>query len=156
MSKVQVIGISGNANFEDIIKHFTSLRGDVILMDPMMVCGEDHILSAVMHAERAFEHGTNRSKTILTETILYAACERQIGKALKKMHPKEGCKEMVAAVFNINGDLQLERIGMRRCDEIIAPTPKKIKLLGLDNYGTDVPYEDIILEQIALVDLMKQ
>ncbi|MCK9323597.1 MAG: hypothetical protein M0P07_06590 [Candidatus Methanomethylophilaceae archaeon] len=156
MSTVQVIGISGNANFEDIIKHFTDLGGDVVLMDPMMVCGKDHILSAVMHADRAFENGTNRSKTILTETILYAACERQIGKALKKMHPKEGCTEMVAAVFNIDGDLQLKKIGMRRCDEIIAVTPDKIKLLGLDNYGTGVPYEDIILEQIALVDLMKQ
>ncbi|MCK9323681.1 MAG: KEOPS complex subunit Cgi121 [Candidatus Methanomethylophilaceae archaeon] len=156
MSKVQVIGICGNASFEDIIKHFTGLGGDVVLMDPMMVGGKDHILSAVMHADRAFEQGTNRSKTILTETLLYAACERQIGKALKKMHPKEGCREMVAAIFNIEGDPQLERIGMKRCDDIIALTPNKIKLLGLDDYGTNVPYEDIILEKVSMVDLMKQ
>ena len=71
----QVVGMRGDADFESIVGHFQSLGGDVILMDPDMVCGRDHLLSAAMHGERAFSEGTNRSNSLLTEIILYAAWE---------------------------------------------------------------------------------
>ena len=98
----ELIGIRGPVPFEDLVAHFTSLGGDVILMDPDMVCGREHVMSAVMHAERAFSNGTNRSKTILTEILLYCAWERQIGKALSKMKPKEGRDEYVALLIDVD------------------------------------------------------
>ena len=151
---VQVIGIKGGAGFDDIVKHFTGLGGDVVLFDPKMVCGRDHILSAVMHAERALENGTNRSKTLLTETILYAAGERQIGRAMEKMRPKEGKDGMVAVIFGTD-DPQLERIGMVRCDEIMEASPEKAKNLGADLFD-GISCEDAVLEHVAVTDLLKQ
>ena len=88
----KVIGMRGDTCFDDIVKHFTSMGGDVVLFDPDMIVGRDHLMSAAKHAERSFSEGTNRSKTLLTEIILYAAWERQISKALAKMKPKEGGK----------------------------------------------------------------
>jgi KEOPS complex subunit Cgi121 len=151
---VQVIGIRGDAVFEDIIRHFTGMGGETILLDPNMVCGKDHILSSVMHAERAFANGTNRSKTILTETILYAAGDRQIGRATEKMRPKSGSKGMVAVLFNIR-DPRLEDIGMERCDEIMSASSEKAKNLGADLYD-GISCEDSVLEHVAMVDLLKQ
>ena len=106
MTDVQVVGLRGDFSFEDAVEHFTGMGGEVVLFDPSVVCGKDHIVSAVMHADRAFAEGRNRAKTLLTEIVLYAACERQIGKALKKMRPK-GDGTMVAAVLGIDGDLAL-------------------------------------------------
>jgi len=154
MANVTVIGIRCERPFSVIVDHFIGLGGDVILMDQRYVCGRDHILSAVMHAERAFEHGTNRSKTLLTETILYAAGERQISKALAKMRPEDGCGEMVAAVFGVS-DLRLDAIGAVRDDDIFKCTNEKIKGLGLET-SDDIPPEDLVLEMVAMMDVQKQ
>lgn len=149
----QVIGIRGEAGFDDIVKHFISKGGDVVLMDPDMVVGKDHINSAVMHAARSFYEGTNRSKTLLTEIILYAAWERQISKALAKMKPKEGRNEYVAVLIEIH-DPDLEAIGMTRDDSLMDPTDEKAEKLGL--VKGPIPYVDQALENVAMVELLKQ
>ena len=151
---VQVIGIKGSIGFDDIVKHFTGLGGDVVLLDPNMVCGRDHIISAVMHAERAIANGTNRSKTLLTETLLYAAGDRQIGRAIEKMRPKNGNDGMVAVLFDIN-DPKLEQIGLLRCDGLIDASPEKARNLGVDVFD-GMSCEDAALEHVAMVDLLKQ
>ena len=149
---VQVIGIKGDVGFDEIVKHFTSLGGDVVLLDPNMVCGKDHVLSAVMHAERAMKEGTNRSKTILTETILYAAGDRQIARAMEKMRPKG--KEMVAVLFNIE-DPKLEKINLVRCDRVMDASNEKAKNLGVDVFD-GISSTDAVLEHVAMADLLKQ
>jgi len=149
---VQVIGIYGDVGFDEIVKHFTSLGGDVVLLDPNMVCGKDHVLSAVMHAERAMKEGTNRSKTILTETILYAAGDRQIARAMEKMRPKG--KEMVAVLFNIE-DPKLEKINLVRCDRVMDASNEKAKNLGVDVFD-GISSTDAVLEHVAMADLLKQ
>jgi KEOPS complex subunit Cgi121 len=154
MVNVTVAGIRCSVPFNDIIEHFRGLGGDVILMNPEFVCGRDHLLSAAAHAERAFRHGTNRSKTLLTETILYAAGERQISKALAKMRPGAGCEELVAVVFDVD-DLRLDMIGAVIDDEIVRCTGEKAERLGLD-VSAGVPLEDLALEMVAMVDLQKQ
>lgn len=151
---VNIIGIKGDTEFDKIIEYFTCLGGDVILLDPGMVCGKDHIISAVLHAERAFRNGTNRSKTILTETILYAAGDRQIGKAMGKMRPKPDSKGMVAVLFDIK-DFDLDKIGMIRDDTLFEASPEKASDLGADLFD-GIPCEDSVLEFVASVDLMKQ
>ena len=154
VADVRVIGLRGDASFDDMVKHFTSLGGEVVIMDPMYVCGKDHIISAVRHAERSFEHGTNRSKTILTEILLYAAGERQISKALKKMRPKVGCREYALALLDVPDDMKLNDIGMERDDSILDANVNKADALGLDR-SFDIPIEDLALEMVALLDLAK-
>ncbi len=152
--KVQVIGLRGDASFDRMVEHFTSLGGEVVIMDPMYVCGKDHIISAVRHAERSFEHGTNRSKTLLTEILLYAAGERQISRALSRMKPKEGCKEYALALLDQPDDLKLGDIGMERDDSIIEATDAKADAMGLGrSFG--ISNEDLALEMVALLDLAK-
>ena len=148
----ELIGIRGPVPFEDLVAHFTSLGGDVVLMDPDMVCGREHVMSAVMHAERAFSNGTNRSKTILTEILLYCAWERQIGKALSKMKPKEGRDEYVALLIDVD-DPHLDEIGMVRDDSLYEPTEWKCEKLGLRSCFLSPV--DQALENVAMVDLMK-
>ena len=151
---VQVIGIRGDLEFDDIVEHFAEMGGDVVLLDPNMVCGRDHVLSAVMHAERALADGTNRSKALLTEIILYAAGERQIGRAMEKMRPKDRKSGMVAVLFGI-GDPQLEKAGIIRCDEVMAASLEKARNLGADVFD-GISYEDAVLEHVAMTDLLKQ
>lgn len=154
VSDVKVIGLRGEASFDDMVQHFTSMGGEVVIMDPMYVCGKDHIISAVRHAERSFANGTNRSKTLLTEIILYAAGERQISKAMSRMRPKEGSKEYVLALLDIPDDLKLADIGMERDDSIADANEEKAKAMGLDtSFGID--YEDLALEMVALLELAK-
>ncbi len=150
--RFQAIGMRGDADFDSIIAHFQSLGGDAVLMDPDMVCGKDHILSAAAHGERSFAEGTNRSNSLLTEIILYAAWERQIGKALAKMRPKAGRNEYVALLVDI-GDPELDEIGMVRDDSLMDATPWKTEKLGLDSCFLSP--EDMAVENVALLELQK-
>jgi len=148
----QLIGMRGKAGFDDIVGHFTSMGGEVVLMDPDAVMGRDHILSAAMHAERAFANGTNRSKTVLTEILLYSAWERQIGKALAKMKPKDGSDEYVALLIDIDNP-ELDAIGMERDDSLIDATDDKARKLGM--VKGFLSYEDQAVENVAMVELLK-
>lgn len=154
MADAIVIGLRGEADFDTLVSHFTGLGGDVVLLNPDLVCGRSHITSAVQHAERAFERKTNRSKNILTETILYAAGERQIGKALEKMRPIPGSGKMAAAIFGIE-DLRLESIGMTRDDSLLEPSDEKLRRLGIIP-EPGISAEKLALEHVAAVDLLKQ
>ncbi|MBO4502060.1 MAG: hypothetical protein J5707_00160 [Candidatus Methanomethylophilus sp.] len=152
MNSVQIIGLRGGFSFEEAVAHFTGMGGEVVLFDPSVVCGKDHILSAVRHAERAFRVGNNRAKNLLTETVLYAAGERQIGRALEKMKPK-GSGGMVAAVFDID-DLALERLGAARDDSLCDASEEKARNVGAEMFDGVSP-EDAVLEMVANVDLLK-
>lgn len=150
--RFEAIGLRGSATFDEMVSHFTSLEGDAVIMDPDTIAGRDHAISAAMHAERAFAEGTNRSKTILTEIILYCAWERQIGRALAKVKPKEGRDEYVAVLVDID-EPRLDMIGMERDDSLLDATPWKAERLGLRSCFLSP--EDQAVENVAMVDLLK-
>ena len=152
--RVTVIGVKGDCPFDRAVEHFTSMGGEVILLNPLYVYGEKHIMSAVMHAERAFANGTHRSKTLLTETIMYIAGERQASKALNKVRPVSDSEPRVAVLFDID-DPKLNEIGLTRDDSIVAGTPEKAKAMGLDTCGQDVDFEELALESVAMLDIEK-
>jgi KEOPS complex subunit Cgi121 len=153
--RITVIGVTGDCPFDRAVEHFTSMGGEVILLNPLYVYGERHVLSAVMHAERAFANGTHRSKTLLTETIMYIAGERQASKALKKVRPVSDSGPRVAVLFDID-DPKLDEIGLVRDDSVIAGTPEKAAAMGLDAFGQDVDFEELALESVAMLDIEKQ
>ena len=155
MERLYVVGMICERPFTEIAEHFRKLGGDAVLMDPAYVCGKDHILSAVMHAERAFEQGTNRSRTLLTEILLYAAGERQISKAMDKMRPKNGVREIAAAVFGLTGDLRLDEINAVPDDTVLKCSPDKLKRMNISS-AHGIPREDLVLEMVAAVDIQKQ
>ena len=153
--RITVIGVTGDCPFDRAVEHFTSMGGEVILLNPLYVYGKRHVLSAVMHAERAFANGTHRSKTLLTETIMYIAGERQASKALKKVRPVSDSEPRVAVLFDID-DPKLDEIGLVRDDSVIAGTPEKAAAMGLDAFGQDVDFEELALESVAMLDIEKQ
>lgn len=150
---IKVMGLRGDASFDSIVAHFVSKGGDVVLMDPMYVCGKEQLFSAVEHAERAFANDTNSSKTLLTEIIMYASGERQISKALKKMKPKDGIDHYAAVLLNID-DPELQRIGMVQDDSILDANEEKARMMGLD-VSMGLPIEDLALELVAMLDVTK-
>jgi KEOPS complex subunit Cgi121 len=149
-----VTGLRGDAGFDDIVDRVLGLGGDVLLLDPGIVCGRDHVVSAVIHAERAFREGRQRSRGMLTETALYVACDRQIGRALEKVRPVPGGREYVACVF---GDVEPDfaSLGLIRDDGLCDPSAEKLAALGIVPDPFTAP-GDLVLEAVAMVDLLKQ
>lgn len=150
-SKVSIMGIRGRLPFDTAVEHFTSMGGDVILLNPMYVYCREQILSAVEHAERAFRNGSNRSKTFLTEVIMYTSGERQVSKALKKMRPAEDSGEVIAVLFDID-DPHLDCLNVVRDDSILTGTEERAEAMGLSGKG---PYEYLALELVAMLDIEK-
>ena len=150
--RFQAMGLRGDADFAAIIDHMQTLGGDAVLMDPDKICGSGHLLSAAMHAERAFAEGTNRSNSLPTEIILYAAWDRQIGRALAKMRPAEDSGKYAAILIDID-DPRLEDIGMVRDDSLLDASEEKASAMGLD-MGMIQP-EDADMEMVAILALQK-
>ena len=153
-NKVSIIGTRGACPFNKAVEHFTSKGGDVIILNPLYVYCEEQVLSAVEHAERAFRNGTNRSKTLLTEIIMYISGERQASKALRKVRPAEGAEESILVLLNID-DPELESIGLVEDATILESNDEKAKALGLDTKGMDVDLRALAMELVAMLDVEK-
>ena len=151
---MSIIGTRGICPFNRAVEHFTSKGGDVIILNPLYVYCEEQVLSAVEHAERAFRNGTNRSKTILTEIIMYISGERQASKALRKVRPAEGAEESILVLLNID-DPELESIGLVEDATILESNDEKAKALGLDTKGMDVDLRALAMELVAMLDVEK-
>ncbi len=144
-------GMRADRPFEEVISVLSSAGIRAVVMDPDYIAGADHMLAAAMHAERAFARGTARSKTFETEVMLYCAWERQIGKAMDRMRPKEW--QRAFAVLVEDGDPDFASLGFVRDDSVISVDAAKAARLGL----TD-PFlspEDQAVENVASVDLLK-
>jgi len=96
--------VEGVASVDDV-DAFVAALGDigdehgaaVQAFDADYVAGEDHLASAVAHANRAFERGENVASERAVEILLYAAGRRQIRRALA-MGVDEGDSEVVVVV----------------------------------------------------------
>ncbi|MGI5964889.1 MAG: KEOPS complex subunit Cgi121 [Candidatus Methanomethylophilaceae archaeon] len=153
MDGIAVMGIRCGKTPEEIGRCFASEGMETVIFDPDYVCGKDHLVSAYLHAERAFSKKTNRSKNILSETILYAAADRQVGKAIAKMSPKEGQNSFVILVINgFKGKIP-EKLNAIRDDSLIECDEVSARNMGLEECG--IPYTELVLEHVASVDVMK-
>lgn len=153
-NKVTVIGTKGTCPFDKAVEHFTSKGGEVIILNPLYVYCKEQILSAIEHAERAFSNGTNRSKTLLTEIIMYVSGERQVSKALKKMRPAEDADENVLVLLNVD-DPDLDSIGLTVCPSVLEGNDEKAKAMGLDTKGMNIDMRDLAMELVAMLDIEK-
>lgn len=133
---------------------------EVQAFDADMVFGEDHLRTALEHADRAFRRGTNRASQRLVEVLRYAAGERQIAAALEKMGVKEGGSEVVLLV---RGEEDVEglvgALGLERDDRLIAGQTERLVAYGItEEEARTVPPErvfDLVLERVALVDVLR-
>jgi len=173
---ITVFGAQGTIT--DVDMFLSKLLGiskdkDVVVQafDAQVIYGSDHLLSATQHAQRAFYQKTNATNSLLLEIILYAAGERQIHKALKKVGVKKG-KQHLAFVLIIERkknqkekpyetiiDSILRSFHFTRNDKVLEGDKDTLKRFGItDQEICTIPeskYGDLILEKIAMVDVIK-
>ncbi len=141
------------------LQAFARSRGGwVQLLDAGGILGRDHVVSAFEHARRAFEQGTNTTGSLEMELLLYASGERQISKALAAVGVKARRPFVVACGRGLRAGEVLRRAGWRRDDGVLAAAPAKLRALGVsgaERRSAGPRAEDLILERVARVDLLK-
>lgn len=162
MVKIDVLGVRGLV--QDPKLFISSLQaidgGEGLALDADMICGRAHLVSASMHASRAFERGVNASTSIAMETMLYASGERQISKANKKMGIKVGSERIALVLFNVPDPQKvLRQYHLERDDSVLEASVEKALRFGISHEEMRaVPadrYEDLVLERVAFVGLQK-
>ncbi|HEX17238.1 MAG TPA: hypothetical protein ENG60_02355 [Thermoplasmatales archaeon] len=150
----------------------TGMGIEIQVVDADLVCGKDHVISAVMHAVRSFKEKRNSTRSLSMELLLYLSGERQISRAIEKVGIKEG-KERHVFVFLGSDDLDyieksltedeaegiIRSLGMELDDGVMRVSREKLERFGLTMEEIETvdkdKYGDLILEKVALVDLMK-
>jgi len=139
------------------------------VLDAEMVYGRLHLLSAYDHAVRAFHEKTQATNSLGLETLLYASGESQIQKALAKMgvKPETTCIAVVIGGekdFSANLDAVLSDlfsgIGFVRDDTVLEGDRETLRRFGVSDQEaatvTEERYGDLILEKVAMVDVLKR
>ena len=70
------------------------------LFDAGKVAGLDHIYYAAANADYAMSNGINISNNLNVETLLYAACENQINKAIEFLGVSKTTETLAVAIFS--------------------------------------------------------
>jgi len=140
-------------------------------LDAKAVYGKDHLVSATEHAVRAFTQGRNAMNFLALELLLYAAGERQIQKAIKKMGVKRGKGQIAFVIIDkkkqsVKGksfdrvvNTLLHTFQFVRDDKVLEGTKDTLKRFGIKQREiqtvSEQRYGDLILEKVALVDVIK-
>jgi KEOPS complex subunit Cgi121 len=171
----EIAGARGQCqNKDDLIKQLktlgTKFNITLQLFDARLVYGQDHIRSAIVHADRALANRTNLADDIAIEIMLYASGERQIKQALVKMGLKEDTDEFGFVLYSssdthsrehltdlcekILGELQFERD-----DSVLDGNRSVLERFGIPNKELEtIPQSNwlkLILERVAMVDIIK-
>ena len=133
------------------------------------ICGKNHIYSAAVHAMRAEKQQSKTTHSLAMEFLLYAAGERQIKHALKKIGITQGKNNVVIVLFNIHKKTKnsvnqcietlIDRFDIQIDDSLLTCSLQKIKNFGITETQlktlTEKNYDYLILEKIAEVDIIK-
>jgi len=173
---ITILGTQGTIrdieSFVQQLLEFSKQENLVIqAFDARVIYGKDHLISATIHAKRAFEQGTNATNSLALEILLYAAGERQIQKAIKKMGVKKGKQQIVFLLTDSSPQIIMKNIDkavIRRLvktfqltvdAEIIKGDRDTLRRFGITEIELSTTpedrYSDLILEKIALVDIIK-
>jgi KEOPS complex subunit Cgi121 len=162
MADYTVLGARGRISDPQIlVDRLQSMKqGQALAMDAEMVCGKEHLASAVEHAMRAFHRGTSSANNIMMETMLYASGERQISKARDKMGVKPGGRSVALVLFGADPSTVLQITGLERDDTVLEASEEKLLAFGIGRRELDMMPEDqradLVLERVAFVEVLKR
>ena len=166
---IKIIGVKGNIydidSFLEKIQAISSKHKIIIqAFNADVIYGKNHLISATQHAIRAMDRKTNTTNSLNMEILLYASGERQLKLAIPKMGVKKG-KGDVAFVFisdNISSKLIkdfIEDLDLKQDDKVLQGDINTLKKFGINKDEiktvTKDKYEDLILEKVAMVDIIK-
>ena len=166
---MKIAGAKGNIQDVDgFLKKVTdfSKEQDVVIQvfDADLVFGMNHLVSAVMHAERAIKEERNTTNSLEMEILLYASGERQLKLAIPKMGVKKGEKDIALIIIGDNlSNTFLKKtfkfLSLERDDKVLEGDEDTLKKFGLSEREIDTvtedKYGDLILEKVAMVDIIK-
>lgn len=127
------------------------------------VYGPDHLRHASVLAAKALAEGRARSADLPTETVLYAAGERQVGRALAFLGLAEGVSGVAAVAWGPGArevlDAFADAEGWVRDDALLEGGPEVLDAFGVTpEERAMLPaarWVEFILERVALVDVLK-
>jgi len=163
--RFQVRGARGEISgvddvLEELKRYCEEKKCEAQLLDASIVFGKAHILSAYEHAKRAFDEGRNSSKSLATEVLLYASGERQISAAIKKMGIKGGSSQIcILLIGDVDPDGIIRHLGLEKDDSVLEGNVEDLRAFGISKKEIgSVPEDkvfDLVLERVAMVDLLK-
>ncbi len=162
MADFEIVGAKGQiADAKELVRRLQSLKeGQVLALNADLVCGREHLESAVHHALRSFQRESNSCNTIMMETLLFASGERQISKAQEKMSPTTGESRVALVLFGASGQEALRASHLERDDAVLACSDKKVRGFGIGEKELEAVgperAQDLVLERVAFVEIAKR
>lgn len=171
-----VVGASGMISDVDgflrkLLEFATEEQLVIQVLNAEVIYGKEHLLSAAEHALRSFTQGTNATNSLALEILLYAAGERQITKAIKKMGIGAGRQKLAFILLDPTKQRKTRKVldssfekllcmfHLTPDDTVLEGTIDTLKRFGItDQERQTVPqdkYGDLILERVAMVDVYK-
>ncbi|RLE49958.1 MAG: hypothetical protein DRJ31_03080 [Candidatus Methanomethylicota archaeon] len=145
--------------------------------NPELIATHQHLLSAFIHALKAFKETRNISKNLSMEMVLYAAFTSQIKQAIELIGIKQGARDVVFFIASEDQKLTKEIVttvfnsfkeGLLEDDSILEINREKalkmLEIMKLKEHLCDELYkgEELnnlviksVLERVAEVDLLK-
>ncbi len=162
---VALCGVTGPLPLADVLYAAKKANriGPLQVLRYDRVVGPDHVRTAALHAQRAFDEGRNQADRIEVEFVRYVAGERQIKRALAKMGIEDGADGAVVVSL---GEKRLDALryfvdylGLREDNTLVEPTLEKLEAFGIPRDAlaatTDDNRDDTVMEAVAAVDLMR-
>jgi len=147
------------------INEFSNINNlKIQVFDANLIFGKNHIVTSINHALRSIENNKHTTNSIEMEIMLYASGERQLKLAIPKMGIKKNTKNIAFILIsdNITNDIikkLLKFLSLERCDRVLSINGKKLEKYGINKKEIKTVssdnYEKLIIEKVALVDIIK-
>ncbi len=162
MADFEIVGARGTVTDpKDLVRRLQSLKeGQALALNADLVCGREHLESAVRHALRSFHRASNSCNTIMMETLLFASGERQISKAQEKMSPAPGESHIALVLFGASAEEALRTSRLDRDDSVLVCSDEKVLRFGIGMTELEavgrIKGQDLVLERVAFVEIAKR
>lgn len=144
--------VSGIVDADSLIRE-AAPRG-IVAVNPDIVCGRDHVISAWLRAAREFRRGSAKGDSLSTEFLRYLTGERQVSKAIE-LAMVEGDTAVLVSDSSLDGFIGY--MGLKREKIEIKCDRRKLRALGMTDRAMEALGEragDWILEKSALVAVL--
>jgi len=172
---IEIIGAKGKIqNVDYFLKKIQNISSEyniiIQVFDADYIFGKNHLISSLNHAKRAFEQKNNSTNSLSMEILLYASGQRQIQKAIDKIGVKKGNTDIAIIIENeVSNKTQktpkefikniMTDFNFIRDDKVLEGDINTLKKFGISTQEIatlkEEKYEDIILEKVAMVDIIK-
>ncbi|MEA3201311.1 MAG: hypothetical protein QOE90_2739 [Thermoplasmata archaeon] len=148
------------AEVRDVKALLARVPKGVQLLRADRVYGADHLRLAARLAARAQAEGRGRAADLATETLLYAAGERQVAKALAFLGLHEGVVALAAVAWDPDVLARLAAAERwTRDDALLEGGPAVLDAFGVAREEREMlppaRWDELVLERVALTDVLK-